>query len=151
MKGNGHVPDDLDRQMEIGEAGAGDARYLPRAGGGAAAEEHAMGLFLDVLPAAWNLTEHQLEQLLDVPPGWLRAWRNHEVRLDSQVRKALVEFGTLQERMRLIATPDRYSKFWHHAWAEGSPIGKRTPWQAFKEDGREAITKISQFLASGLQ
>jgi len=150
MKGDAQVPDDFDREMEIVEAGRGSNAHLRQVAGRNAAEEHAIGLFMDVLPAAWGLCEHQVEQLLDVPSGWLRAWRNHEVRLDAHARAALVELGLIQERMRLMATPDRYVKFWHRAWAETSPIGKRTPWQAFEEDGRQAITKINQFLASGL-
>lgn len=151
MKGAGRVPVDLDRDMETVEVHAGNEALTRQPAGRTAAEEHALGLFLDVIPSAWNLTEREVERLLDVSPGWLRAWRNHEVGLDSAVRAALAELGSLQERMRLIATPDRYSEFWHHAWPELSAIGNRTPWQAFEEDGREALTMINRSLAVGLQ
>lgn len=116
-----------------------------------AADSEALALFLDVLPSAWGLTEGQVEQLLHVAPGWLRAWRNHEVQLDRAVRTRIWQLGLLQKRMGLISNPEDYSTFWHRAWADMSPLGNRSPWQAFEQEGDEAIKKIQQFLTSGLQ
>jgi hypothetical protein len=116
-----------------------------------AADSEALALFLDVLPSAWRLTEGQVERLLYVKPGWLRAWRNYEVELDDAVRTRLWQLGLLQRRMSLISQPEDYSAFWHRAWADTSPLGNRSPWQAFDEEGENAIRKIQQFLDSGLQ
>lgn len=116
-----------------------------------AADSEALALFLDVLPSAWGLTEQQIEQLLKVAPGWLRAWRNHEVRLDSPVRTRIWKLGLLQKRMGLISKPEDYCTFWHREWAETSPLGSRSPWQAFEQEGDDAIRKIQQFLTGGLQ
>jgi hypothetical protein len=115
------------------------------------ADSEALGLFLEVLPSAWGLTEGQVERLLHVDPGWLRAWRNYEVGLDDGVRTRLWRLGLLQRRMGLISDPESYSTFWHRAWADTSPLGNRSPWQAFDEEGDDAIRKIQQFLDGGLQ
>lgn len=116
-----------------------------------AADSEALALFLDVLPSAWGLTERQIEQLLLVPPGWLRAWHNHEVGLDRTVRTRIWQLGLLQKRMGLISTPEDYATFWHRAWADTSPLGNRSPWQAFEQEGDAAIRKIQLFLTGGLQ
>jgi hypothetical protein len=116
-----------------------------------AADSEALALFLEVLPSAWGLTEGQVEQLLHVEGGWLRAWRNYEVKLDSAVRARLWQLGLLQRRIGLVSNPESYSTFWHRAWADTGPLGNRSPWQAFDEEGDEAIKKIQQFLESGLQ
>lgn len=115
------------------------------------ADSEALALFLQVLPSAWGLTEGQIEQLLQVEAGWLRAWRNYEVKLDGPVRSRLWQLGLLQRRMSLVSQPESYSEFWHRPWAETSPLGNRSPWQAFDEEGDEAIKKIQQFLDRGLQ
>lgn len=115
------------------------------------ADSEALALFLEVLPAAWGLAESQIERLLHVEYGWLRAWRNHQAKLDSGVRSRLWQLGLLQRRMCLVSTSENYSTFWHRPWADTSPLGNRTPWQAFEEEGEEAIRKIQQFLDSGLQ
>lgn len=114
------------------------------------ADSEALALFLDVLPSAWGLTETQVERLLQVAPGWLRAWRNHEVRIDQAVRTRLWKLGLLQKRLCLVSRPESYSAFWHRAWAATSPIGNRSPWRAFEQEGDEALTKIGQFLDTGI-
>lgn len=114
-------------------------------------EDNMLGLFLDVLPAAWGLSEAEFEQLLNLPCGWLRAWRNHEVKIDDELKRDINELGVLQRRIRLVRTPDGYSRFWHHRWTAGSTIGARTPWQAFVEDGPAVLTALRRHLDSGWQ
>jgi hypothetical protein len=112
-------------------------------------DKDMLGLFLDILPAAWGLMECQLEDLLDLPTGWLRAWRNHEVEIDDRLKLDILELGALQRGIRALRTPEGYSGFWWHRWAAHSPIGARTPWQAFVEDGPEALAAIRRHLDSG--
>jgi hypothetical protein len=114
-------------------------------------DSYALGLFLDVLPAAWGLLEADVEQLLDVPVGWLRAWRNHEVQIDRELASDILDLGAIQIGMRLLRTPDGYRGFWHHCWGTDSSIGARTPWQAFVEDGRPALDAIRRHLRNGFQ
>jgi hypothetical protein len=114
-------------------------------------DDEMLGLFLDVLPAAWGFSEADFEKLLELPRGWLRAWRNHEVAIDDELALEIRELGALQRRLRLLRTPDGYSRFWHHRWSAHSPIGARTPWQAFCDDGPSALALIRQHLDSGWQ
>jgi hypothetical protein len=114
-------------------------------------EQHTLGLFLDILPDAWGLSESDFEKLIDLPEGWLRAWRNHEVEIDDELASDLLKLGTLQIGMRLVRTPGNYAGFWRHRWRADSPIGARSPWQAFEEDGWSAVEAITSYLRQGLQ
>lgn len=114
-------------------------------------ERHSLGLFLDVLPSAWALSESQLEKLLDLPVGWLRAWRNHEVEIDDDLASDVLTLGALQSGMRLVRAPGEYGGFWHHPWRADGPIGARTPWRAFEEDGWQAVEAIMEYLRQGFQ
>lgn len=114
-------------------------------------EQHTLGLFLDVLPAAWGLSEREFEKLINLPEGWLRAWRNHEVEIDNALASDLLKLGALQIGMRLVRTPDNYAGFWHHRWRFDSPIGARSLWQAFEEDGWPAVEAIINYLHQGFQ
>ncbi|MBB5712697.1 hypothetical protein [Sphingomonas xinjiangensis] len=110
-----------------------------------------LALFLDVLPAAWGLSELDVETLLDLPDGWLRAWRNHEVQIDDELAFDILELGALQIGIRSLRRPSGYPGFWHNRWAADSPIGARTPWQAFSEDGRPALDAVKRYLKAGIQ
>lgn len=114
-------------------------------------ERKALALFLDVLPAAWALTEAQFERLLEVSPGWHRAWRNHEIAIDDAVASRIWDLGALQDRIGLLHTPESYAEFWHHRWAAESPIGNRSPWEAFEDEGAAGLAKVKALLDSGYQ
>jgi len=102
---------------------------------------------IDLLQAAWQIEDAEFERLLEVPPGWLRAWRAHEVEdaatvADGPVRRLL----RLHRALRLVVQPAQYGEYIRRPWRAGSVIGERSVLDAVLEEGEPAIERIAQYL-----
>lgn len=105
-------------------------------------------LLIDLLPAAWGMTDREFEQILQSPEGWMRARRNHEVGLGPSIRARLRRLLRFQNALRLIAHPQGYAEAWRRPWARGSPIEARSPWEAYVEEGDAALDAIEAYLSA---
>lgn len=103
-------------------------------------------LLLELLPAAWGMDDSEFEQLLEVPPDWLRAWRNHEVHIGPDVHRRIRRLRKLHDAFRLVFPPQRHAMAWRRRWRDDSPIGDESPWSAFIKDGDAALDKIEAHL-----
>ena len=103
---------------------------------------------LDLLPAAWRLTDGEFELLLRSPPNWLNAWRNHEVELDEATMDRLRRLRRLHEAFRLVMNPLAYADAWRRPWHAESVIGGRSPWQAYEQDGDSALDVIEGYFGA---
>jgi hypothetical protein len=107
---------------------------------------------LDLLPAAWGLTDEEFEPLLGVRPGWLRWWRQEKSKLGEQLRNRLRHLRQFSEAVRLVARREDYPLVWRTVWEPGSPIGERSPWEAVRDAGTPALDLLEEYfraLASG--
>jgi hypothetical protein len=98
----------------------------------------------DLLPAAWDLEDREFEQLLQVPPGWLAAYRNHELKPNEDVWGRLQRLFALYEAMRMAVRPRGYSEWLRQPWRSDSPIGPRSPLKAILEDGDSALDLVEK-------
>jgi hypothetical protein len=101
---------------------------------------------LDLLPAAWGLTDEEFEPLLGVRPGWVRWWRQEKGMLDEQLRNRLRHLRQFSEAIRLVARREHYPLVWRTAWEPGSPIGERSPWEAVRDAGTPALDLLEEYL-----
>lgn len=125
-------------------AGFGEGEYTLAV----AAHQMRLGeanLLLDLLPAAWGMTDHDFEQILRVKPGWMRARRNHEVGLGPDVRARLKRLLQFQNALTLIARPNGYAETWRRPWKSDSPIGARSIWDAYQQDGDAVFDIVETF------
>lgn len=99
----------------------------------------------DLLQAAWQLTDERFEQLLEVSPGWLDAFRIHEVELAPKILKRLSRLAGFHDALRLWFPQELYGEAWRVTWKESSPIGSSTLLQAWDQDGDQALDKVEQF------
>ena len=100
---------------------------------------------LDLLPAAWGLTDEEFEPLLGVHPGWLRWWRKEGGMLDEQLRNRLRHLRQLSEAIRLVARRADYPLVWRTRWEPASPIGERSPWEAVCDGGTAALNLLHDY------
>jgi len=103
-------------------------------------------LLLDLLPVAWGLTDSEFEQLLGVSGSWLQNWRQRQTAIEAGVRERLWRLRRLHDVLRLLIRPCEYAVVWRDVWNAESPIGQRSPWQAFHEDGDEALDRLENYL-----
>ena len=105
---------------------------------------------LDLLAAAWCLSETEVETLLRVGAGTLAAWRNSEPAVWNADLAAQIEaLRRLQDAIWLHQSPPNYARFWRRPWSAESPIGPMTPLDAILEGGAPAVALITAFLISG--
>jgi hypothetical protein len=102
-------------------------------------------LLLDVLPIAWGLHEEEFEQLLGVPPSWLARWRNQQADIDTALRERLRRLRRFHDALRLVVLPQEYAAAWRSEWTAESPIGQRSLWKAFQEDGDAALDRLENY------
>lgn len=93
---------------------------------------------LDLLQAAWDLTDLEVEQLLAVPVGWLALWRNHEAAMGLEQFEILNRLLSLHEAMRLHMEPRGYAKWLRRRWKPGSITDGRSPIEVLLSDGKVA-------------
>lgn len=98
----------------------------------------------DLLPAAWALDDGEFEELLQVPPGWLKSYRMHEVKPNEHAWERLQRLFAFHQAMRLVVRPGGYSQWLRRPWQPKSLIGRRSPLQAILEDGDSALDLIGQ-------
>ena len=104
-----------------------------------------MDLLLDLLPAAWGMSDSEFERLLRCPPGWIRAWRNHEVFVEPNVSERAARLRRLHNAFRLVVGEEGYAEAWRRPWSPDSPIGNRSPWQAYVEQGDLALDTLEAY------
>lgn len=113
-----------------------------------AAQQMRLGeahLLLDLLPAAWGMTDRDFEQILLVSRGWMIARRNHEVGLGPDVRVRLRRLLQFQNALALIVRPNAYAEAWRRPWKSDSPIGARSIWEAYQQDGDAVFDVVEAF------
>lgn len=106
---------------------------------------------IDLLAAAWQLTEAEMEQVLRVNPGTLRRWRGSlpSASWSEERAEQLRELQSLQYAIWLRQPPGRYAAFWRRPWTNASPIGMRSPLAAVLADGRSAVLILTSYLIAG--
>jgi hypothetical protein len=105
-------------------------------------------LLIDMLPAAWGMIDEEFEQLLQTPTGWLQANRNHEVSPGPKILLRLRRLRSLHNAFRTVVRPQGYAEAWRRVWVHSSPIGKRSPWQAYQEDGDRALDLVEAYFCA---
>lgn len=103
---------------------------------------------LDLLPAAWALNADQFALLLGTPPPTMTDWQQHTVKLDDALKSRLTRLRRLHFTFRAIAKPENYSEIWRIVWDRQTPIGARSLWQAYEEDGDPALDAMEVFFRS---
>lgn len=99
---------------------------------------------IDLIQSAWQLEDDQMEQLLELAPGWLAKWRVHEAPEFNYARvHRLVSF---HDALRLHARPGRYDEYIRRVWKPESPIGARSILDALLSDGDHCMDLIAQYL-----
>lgn len=97
---------------------------------------------LDLLPAAWGLSEEQFQLLLGARPPSLTDWQQHQVELDDVLKSRLARLRRLHEAFRQVVRPENYCEIWHTKFERGSVIGQKTLWEAYEDDGEPALDRI---------
>lgn len=103
---------------------------------------------LDLLQAAWDLTDLEVEQLLAVPAGWLALWRNREAAMGLEQFEALNRLLSLHEAMRLHMEPRGYAKWLRRRWKPGSLTEGRSPIEMLLSNGKAAADQLRAYLVA---
>lgn len=97
---------------------------------------------LDLLQAAWNLTDEEFASVLNVPPTWLSSRRNHECRdIDLFHIERLLTF---HRSLMLVSEPGRYGEYLKREWSADSAIGQKSILDVISETGRDAAMEMLQ-------
>lgn len=99
-------------------------------------------LLLDLLPLAWGLQDHEFETLLGIQNSWLQRWRDGEEPIGSALQDRLFRLHRFQETLRQVLQPNEYAAAWRSVWMSGSALGNRSLWEAFLEDGDDALDTV---------
>lgn len=113
-----------------------------------ARQRREFDVLLDLLQAAWGFDDAEFEKLLHADPGWLRAWRNHEVSPGHQLLERARRLLRLHEAFRLVIKPGGYAAAWRRRWRATSPIGQLSPWEAYLKGGEAALDVIESYYAA---
>jgi hypothetical protein len=103
---------------------------------------------LDLIQAAWDLTDLEVEELLAAPNGWLAAWRIHEAPMDLRQFESLNSLKSLHEAMRLHVKPNGYARFLRRRWKPASITEGRSPLEMMLSGGQEAIKSLTAYLTA---
>ena len=103
---------------------------------------------LDLIQAAWDLTDSEVEELLAAPSGWLAAWRIHEAPMDMKQFETLNSLISLHEAMRLHVKPKGYSRWLRRRWKPASITEGRSPLEMMLSGGQEAIKLLTAYLTA---
>lgn len=105
----------------------------------------------DMLPIVWGLETVEFEQLLGVPPGWLDAYRIHEVKPDEETWDQLSQLLLLHLAMRMVVEPRGYAEWLRRPWTADSPIGAQSPLELILNGGDEALNLLKQICLAQTQ
>jgi hypothetical protein len=103
---------------------------------------------LDLIQAAWDLTDLEVEELLAAPAGWLAAWRIHEAPMDLRQFEFLSSLISLHEAMRLHVKPKGYGKWLKRRWKPASITQGRSPLEMMLSGGQDAIKSLTAYLTA---
>jgi hypothetical protein len=103
---------------------------------------------LDLIQAAWDLTDPEMEELLAGPAGWLAAWRIHEAPMDLGQFEILNSLVSLHEAMRLHVKPRGYGKWLRRRWKPASITQGRSPLEMMLGGGQDAIRSLTAYLTA---
>lgn len=103
---------------------------------------------LDLIQAAWDLTDSEVEELLAAPIGWLAAWRIHEAPMDMKQFETLNSLISLHEAMRLHVKPKGYARFLRRRCKPASITEGRSPLEMMLSGGQEAIKSLTAYLTA---
>jgi hypothetical protein len=119
-----------------------DRGFAPRARRGATGSDVFTTLFdFDLLVAAYQWDTFVVWQVTGCSPEALRAMRNHEIDVPSDLKSILEALWTLHFELWFAhpIQPYDYRAWWHESWGHGSPIGERSPLVAVAANPLEAI------------
>ena len=102
-------------------------------------------LLLDFLPIVWALEDEEFEELLIVPRRWLSEWRQHDLELEGPSRERLLRLRRFHDALRLVVQPREHASVWRTVWKAEGPIGQRSLWQAFQEDGDAVLDRMENY------
>ena len=102
-------------------------------------------LVLDLLPIAWGLSDDEFEGLLGTPSSWLHRWRDGEIVVEEELKRRVSRLRSFHDALRTVVRPDEYPAAWRSVWPANSPIGQRSPLQAFEEEGDAALDRLENF------
>lgn len=107
-------------------------------------ETRDLKLLVALLPRAWGLSESEFAQLLEIPDAALL----DDIRLleEGSVYERAKRLVRLLEAFRAVLKPSEFPAAWNTVWEKQSPIGRRSLWQAFQEDGDAALNKVEVYL-----
>lgn len=103
---------------------------------------------LDLVQAAWDLTDSEVEELLAVPAGWLAAWRIHEAAMGLEQFEVLNSLTSLHEAMRLHVKPKGYAKWLRRRQKPASITQGQSPIEMLLSGGKEAIRLLTAHLTA---
>lgn len=107
---------------------------------------------LDLIQAAWDLADSEVEQLLAVPAGWLAKWRIHEAAMGLEQFEALNSLISLHEAMRLHVKPKGYAEWLRRRQKPTSITKGLSPLEKLLSGGQEALKLLTAYLiANALQ
>lgn len=101
---------------------------------------------VDLLQAAWGLADQEFVYLLGVSPDWLESWRMGKVDISAEVAGRLRRLRQFHDALRKATHPLDYAKAWRGEWPPDGPLGKRSLWEAFQEDGDSALDVTETYL-----
>lgn len=102
----------------------------------------------DMIPIVWGLEAAEFECLLGVGPGWLDAYRVHEVKPGDETWERLCELLQVHTAMRMIVKPYGYRDWLRRPWTSTSPIGATSPLTFMLKGGPAAVKRVEQILVS---
>lgn len=106
---------------------------------------------LDLLAAAWQFTQPELEAILRLPPGALSAWRTGDpIGWTEGTPALLAEIERLALNLWCHLPYDRWPAFWRRPWTASSPLAGRSPLAELDAGGPAAITRLADSIKAGI-
>lgn len=108
--------------------------------------------YLDLLQAAWQFTDSEMERFANLPSGFMWRWRNHYAVINEDERRTVERLSSFHDALRLVVAvgegdpgPPPYGEYLRSRWSEGSLIGSRSILEAVIEDGSSVIDLLIQY------
>lgn len=99
-------------------------------------------VLIDLLQVAWALADERFEQLLGVEPGWLENLKHHKAQFTPAISDRLGRLTRFHNAVRHCSPRSFYNEFWDAAWPHDSPLGARSPWEAWMKEGEVSLRAI---------
>lgn len=94
----------------------------------------------DLVAAAYHWDPYVIWQVTGYSPDQLRAMRNHEISVPTDLKQLTEELWTLHFELWLAyPQPWNYAEWWQKPWSADSALGSRSPLTAIGANPVEAI------------